>query len=264
MLRSVKSIQGYSVQATDGTIGHVDDFYFDDVNWTIRHLIVETGSWLNNRKVLIPPFAIGQANWETRSLTVRMSVEKVKDSPVIDIDRPISRQQEAEYFDYHSWPYYWAGSGMWGGSPGMMLPMQVSQEPEWSRNRMHPDRTPDQAPPSDGHLRSTREVIGYHIHATDGEMGHVDDFVVDDESWSIRYMVVDTSNWWLGKKILIAPEWVTAVRWLDRMAVVALSREIIKQSPSWNLEIPISPQYETQLVAYYGRHLHSDPMQNAS
>jgi hypothetical protein len=94
-------------------------------------------------------------------------------------------------------------------------------------------------------------------------MGHVDDFVVDDESWSIRYIVVDTSNWWLGKKILIAPEWVTAVRWLDRMAVVSLPREIIKQSPTWNLEIPISPQYETQLVVYYGRHLHPDPVQHA-
>jgi sporulation protein YlmC with PRC-barrel domain len=255
MLRSVKSIQGYSVQTTDGTIGHVDDVYFDDVKWTIRHLVVETGSWLNNRKVLITPFALDRTNWATRTLTVRMSTEKVKNSPLVDTDRPISRQHEAEYFDYHSWPYYWAASGMWGGSPGMMMPALASLESE--------RRAPNH-PPGDCHLRSAREVIGYHMHATDGEMGHVDDFVADDESWRIRYMVVDTSNWWLGKKILVAPEWVTAVRWLDRMASVALPREIIRKSPAWNLEIPISPQYETQLVAYYGRHLHLDPAQHAS
>jgi len=262
MLRSVKSIQGYSVQATDGTIGHVDDFYFDDVNWTIRHLIVETGSWLNNRKVLVPPVVIGQADWETRTLTVRMSTEKVRNSPVIDTDRPISRQQEAEYFDYHSWPYYWS-SGMWAGSPGMMVPAHVSLEPAWSRNRAQPGRAPSRSPPGDCHLRSTREVIGYHLHATDGEMGHVDDFAADDETWAIRYMVVDTANWWLGRKLLVAPEWVTAVRWVNRMASVALPREIIRQSPAWDLEIPISSQYEARLVAYYGRHLHREPVQHA-
>jgi hypothetical protein len=146
----------------------------------------------------------------------------------------------------------------------MMMPMRVSREPEWSCSRTQPDRTSEKAPPGDCHLRSTREVIGYHVRATDREMGHVDDFVVDDESWAVRYIVVDTSNWWLGKKILVAPEWVTAVRWADRMASVALPREIIRQSPAWHLEIPISAPYEAQLVAYYGRHLQLDPVKHAS
>jgi hypothetical protein len=174
MLRRVNDLQGYAVQAIDALIGRVDDFYFDDQTWTIRHLVVETGSWLRHRKVLISPLALGQTRWESRILTVGLSAEKVKHSPPIDLDRPISRQREAEHHAYYGWPPYWAAAATSWGSPGLSMPLSLP-EPEQSR-RETPERAPD-----DCHLRSTREVIGYHLHATDGDMGHVDDIGVDDE-----------------------------------------------------------------------------------
>jgi sporulation protein YlmC with PRC-barrel domain len=250
MLRRVSDLQGYTVQATDSLIGRVDDFYFDDEKWTIRHLVVETGTWVHHRKVLLSPLALGQASRERRTLTVGLSAEKIKNSPLIDLDRPISRQREAEHHAYYGWPPYWGPSGVLWGSPGLLMPLSAP-EPERSR----PD-TPERAP-DDCHLRSTREVIGYHLHSTDGDLGHVDDFVVDDDRWVIRYMVVDTTNWWVENKVLVAPEWITTVRWAERRASVGLPRETIRKSPVWNGQLPISREYEAQLTAYYGRPLHS-------
>ncbi len=102
------------------------------------------------------------------------------------------------------------------------------------------------------HLRSTREVIGYHIMATDGEIGHIEDFLFDDDTWKIRYAVADTSNWWDGRRVLLKPEWIESVRWPDRKIEVNMSREKIKNSPEWDPDQPLSREYELRLHTYYG------------
>lgn len=244
MLRSLNALKGYTIGATDGDVGKVLTFYFDDEHWTVRHLVVDTGGWLGIRRVLISPIAIGQADWSNRRLSVNLTKDRVKRSPDIDLDKPVSRQYEREYYDYYSWPYYWGGTYVWGGSvyPGAL----ATAPPAGRADAAEQER-------DDPHLRSSDEVIGYHIQATDDEIGHVEDFLVDEETWQIRYMVVDTSNWWFGKKVLIAPTWIARVSWVDQQVSVGLLKDAVQSSPPWDPNVPVSQAYEERLYGHYGR-----------
>lgn len=203
MLRNVKELRGFAIHATDGMIGEVDDLYFDDEDWAIRYLVVDTGHWLSGRKVLISPLAIGHVDWMAQQLAVSLTKTQVERSPDIDTRKPVSRQHEAVYFGYYGYPNYWGGSGVWGmgGYPGS-LTIERRFEDERKARRAAAAKAGD-----DCHLRSGKAVTGYHVHATDGDIGHVADLLVDDHTWAIRYMIVDTSNWWGGHHVLVAPPW---------------------------------------------------------
>jgi len=205
---------------------------------------VDTGTFFSGRRVLISPVSFRHGDWSTREFHLALTREKVKNSPSIDLAKPVSRQYEREYYGYYGWPYYWGftGGGLWGGEdyPGLLASRA------WS----------DQRPAVEGgdpHLRSVREVIGYHIHALDGEIGHVDDFIVDDATWAIRYLVVDTRNWWLDRKVLVAPHWADHISWAEGEVHVRLPRQTIKLSPEWHADAPVNREYETRLYDYYGR-----------
>ena len=260
MLRAVKDMLGATIAAEDGDIGHVRDFYFDDEAWVIRYLIVETGTWLSNRKVLVSPMALWEPNWDAAKFPARLTLEQVRNSPSIDTDRPVSRQHELDFYSYYGYPYYWGGSGLWGAGyyPGAMLTgvgyggtgseylaAQVEQE------RLA--REVDQRQDDDPNLRSCKEVTGYHIEAVDGDIGHVQGVLVDEESWAIRYLIVNTSNWWLGHQVLIAPEWITDVSWADRKVMVDLTRKAIQGAPAYDpVASPDRPQ-ESRVYEHYGR-----------
>lgn len=162
-------------------------------------------------------------------------------SPHIDLDKPVSRLHEVDYFNHYGWHYYWGGGGLWGG---WAYPGPLADQPPTSPETGGPEA-------GDPHLRSVGEVRGYHIQATDDEIGHVEDFVIDDETWQIKYMLVDTSNWWFGKKVLVSPEWIREVSWEDRKVDVDLSRETIKNGPEWDARAPIDREYEQKLNEYY-------------
>lgn len=254
MLRSVNEFKGKAIHASDGELGSVDQFLFDDESWTIRYLVVETGKLLG-RKVLISPISINRKQ-KTDGLTLSLTKEQIRNSPDIDTDKPVSRQHEAQYFNYYGYPYYWGGPGL---AAGTSYPIG---HPSTSRNLGYPDRTsaytgtaatarPQPAEKEDPHLRSTREVIGYYIEATDGDIGHVEDFLMDDENWAIRYMVVDTVNWWPGKKVVVAPQWIKAVSWLESRVYVDLSRERIKNAPEYDPTAFIDRGYEEKLYEHY-------------
>lgn len=246
MLRSLKDLQGYAIRSTTGDFGSVHEFYFDDERWTVRYLVVDTGTWLPGRKVLLSPIAVEGADWAARRLYLGLTKERVENSPGIDADKPVSRQFEMDYYNYYGWPYYWAGAGAWGAwtYPGLMVSAPASESP------VSNGRDEQQG---DAHLRASKEVIGYHIEARDDTIGHVEDFVTDDESWQIRYLVVDTSNWWFGKKVLVAPDWVESVNWSDRTVSVDLTKEQIEHGPEWDPTTPINREYEARLYDAYGR-----------
>ncbi len=113
-------------------------------------------------------------------------------------------------------------------------------------------------PTGDVHLRSVNEVRGYHIEGSDESIGHIDDLIVDDETWEVRYLVIDTNNWWFGKKVLVAPHWATRISWLERTVHVDLSRQAIKDSPEWNAGAGVNRAYEARLYDYYGRPVYWD------
>lgn len=232
MLRSVKDLRGYKIRATDGEIGTVHDFYFDDQSWVIRYLVVDTGTWLMGRRVLISPLVLGSPKWETQALPVGLTRLQVESSPHMDLDKPVSRQMEESLHTHYGWPPYWSDTKA-------LAAVGRGGESETRGDDLH--------------LRSVNEVIGYDIQARDGDVGHVEDFVADDETWIIRYMVVDTRDWLPGKKVLVAPTWVDAVAWAERNVYVDLSKETVKDSPEFDPSAPINREYEIRLYDYYGR-----------
>lgn len=249
MLRNTRDLQGYAIQATDGDIGEVDDFYFDDDDWTVRYLIVDTGGWLNGRRVLISPLAIGHPDWLGQRLPVSLTKAQVEESPDIDTRKPVSRQQEAEYFGYYEYPYYWEGAGLWGmgGYPGSLTTETRFEETMRARGTGAVPRV------DDCHLRSCRSVVGHRVHAIDGDLGQVEDFLVDEHTWAIRYLVVNTGSWWSGHQVLIAPTWITDVSWAEARVSVDMTRQALKDAPPYDSVAQLERQQEQSIYEHHGR-----------
>jgi hypothetical protein len=242
MQPTISSMIGYAIRATDGDLGKVDQFYFDDEAWTIRYVVVKTGKWLSGRKVLISPVAFGTPESESGTLSVKLTRAQVGSSPDIDTQRPIYRQHEVELHAHYQWP--WRGG--YGGTFGT-IPLPLSADEVFSENESSGSKRRD-----DPHLHSTRQVIGYHVHAIDGDVGHVEDFLVDDEDWAIRFLVADTRNWLPGKKVILSPRWIKRVQWDDSSVHFDLTRESVKNSLEFNSSKPISRDYEAFLLEHFG------------
>ena len=247
MLRSVSGMRGFTIHATDGDMGSVDDFLFDDQQWTIRYLVANTGSWLSSRLVLVSPIAFRSADVARETFDVALTRQQVENSPSIATDQPVSRQLEGEYSRYYGYPCYWAGQGLWGA--GMYPRMEDMAAVSSTYQEMETGRQPE----GDPYLRSAREVTGYAIQARDGDLGHVEDFIVDDESWGLRYLVVDTRNWWPGKHVLVSPRWIDSVSWTESSVMVDLLRETIKEGPEYDPSMLLDRAYESRLLRRHPR-----------
>lgn len=252
MLRSVNELKGFDIVATGGEIGDVQQFYFDDERWAVRYLVVNTGDWVTAQQVLISPFSVTQIDLDNHKLHVALSKEQVQGSPSIDTHKPVSRQMEATYSDYYGYPYYWRSPLLWGAgaSPDQTAP-QTPAVLRMANSAAAAAMVHVVAP--EVHLHSTEEVATYHIAATDGLIGYVNDFIVDDATWAIRYLVIDTHSWLLGKAVLVAPRWITSINWAQGQVHVQLSREAIRQSPEYDGTKLLSREYETQLHQHYGQ-----------
>lgn len=251
MLRSIKSLQNSKIIATDGEIGHAEAFYFDDERWTIRYLVVDTTAWRLGPQVLVSPMAIREADFDAGTISLSITREQIRNSPDIDTQKPVARQYEREYLRYYHHPHYWGGVGLWGSETtpaALASPAQTNLQHQVDR------QVAQHASTDDAHLRSTREVIGYQVEAADGELGHIGDLVVDDQSWAIRYAVVDTGNWWFGKKVLIAVEWIDDVSWSDSKVTVDLSRQAVKEAPAYDPDTQVDRQWESDYFNHYQRH----------
>lgn len=242
MLRKMKDIKGFSIGARDGDIGEASDFIFDDKNWTVRYLVADTQRWLPGRRVLISPILVDRVDWENKRVPVLLTQEQVKNSPDISMNEELSAQDEVKYYNYYGLPYYWAGDEIWGP---VTLPQELVAE-SFDRKLALTEEA------NQSHLRSMKDVAGYSIQATDGEIGHVEDFIIDDEAWTIRYALIDTRNWLPGKQILVAPQWIAHVDWKNSKVYFNLSREAIKTGPEFDPN-KIDRDYEKELYKHYGR-----------
>jgi uncharacterized protein YrrD len=240
LLNKAKALRGYKLQSLDGEIGKVKEFYFDDRHWTIRYLVADTGNWLTGRQVLISPYALTAVNNKEQYIAVDLTKQQIEDSPSLDSDKPVSRQFEDAYYGYYGWPDYGVPY-MWGPYPYI-----VRDRTKWTESG-------EAKKVWDHHLRSTHDVNGRDIQATDGEIGHVQDFIIDEETWAIRYLIVDTGNWWPGKKVLVSPQWIERVSWSEMKVFVNLLRSDIKQSPEYTDESLITRDYETGLHRHHKR-----------
>jgi hypothetical protein len=239
-LLPAQELQGYTLLAVDGEIGEPKDFYFDEVTWAIRYLVVNTGAWLKGRHVLISPFAIGEVKQDEKLVHVELTREQIKNSPPIDTHTPVSRQYEEEYFKYFAWPTYWD-----------TRPLSEYQPPYWQLAPLTIQRGTTIPKSRKAHLRSTGEVGGYGVKAQNGAIGQVTDFLLDIEYWIIRYLQVDAGNWLPGKQVLINPSWIMQANWMQRVISFDLKREAIKSAPGFDPSKKISRDYEVELFRHY-------------
>lgn len=255
MLRSMKDMEGSTIGATDGIIGRVKDFYFDDEAWVIRYLVVDAGEGQASRRVLISPISIGQPNWSEKIFPVSLTRKQVSNSPDIDTDKPVSRQQEMGYLGYYGYGSYWGGGGLWGAGlyPDVLQAGLQRRESRTDKATGAQGVAVGQQQHDDPHLRSCNAVRRYYVHASDGDMGHVEGFLVEEKSWAIRYLIVNTSNWWLGHEVLIAPQWIDRVDWAQCTVSVGLSREAVKRSPPYDPAAPPNREQEAGIHTHYGR-----------
>jgi hypothetical protein len=249
MLTTTSRLKGVTVAAIDGDIGSVQDLYFDDRHWTIRYLMVDTGTWLPGKQVLLSPLSVGELT-PGDHLTVKLTRDQVEQSPPIETDKPVDRQHETAFSTYYGYPFYWEGAYRWGLTdfPGL-TPIPVGPAP----GPVDEEMLARERGRADPHLRSARDVTGYYIEATDGDLGHVEDFLVEDATWAIRYMIVDTRNWWPGRKVLVSPAWISGVSWTDSKVRVDLSRAQIESAPQYDPSQPLAREHEERLYEHLDR-----------
>jgi len=242
-LRRTKDLHQYTIAASDADIGTVHDFYFDDEKWAVRYIVVSTGDILPGRQVLISPLSLGYPAWSPLHIHVNLTCDQIAGGPGVDVHLPVSRQHEAKHHEHFGLSHYWDGSNVWGSWPS---PRELAEAPQSQSKKAA------KSSPTDTHLQSVREVTGYRIMATEGEIGHLEDFLLDQDTWELRYAIVDTKNWWPGKKVLLRPQWIERVSWKDHEIFARMSRDAIRKSPEWNPNKPFSRGYELQLHNHYG------------
>lgn len=261
MLRTISSLDGHSIRATDGELGHMKRLYLDEERWGVRYLVVETGSWLFKRPVLLSPYSIKAIDDAAEVIEVSLTREQIKNAPEVDIKSRMSRQAESEYSRYYGYDTYWTGPNLWGSNPYPIIrPAGTNGLPPVAPHADDDSLLATTA--EDGtksHLRDSDEIRSYDIEGSDGGIGHVEDFIFDDETWMVHYLIVDTRNWWPGgKKVLIAIHWIDDINWVDAIVRVNLTREQIKNSPEYKADVALNRDYESNLHTYYGRKTYWD------
>ncbi len=209
MLIEAKRMYGAALEGTDGRVGTLADILFDDRSWRLRHLVVNTDRWHFGRQVLLEPTVVQRADWRDRRLLVRLTRQQVRSSPGVESDMPAARGEAIAAAQVLVWEAYWTS----------ILDATAATQ-------------------GDPHLRSTKMLAGLHLHCTDGQLGHVADFLIDDDAWAVRELVVDTRNWWPGKHVLVEPRLIEAIDWDEREIRLSLPREEVEDRPAYPEEMP--------------------------
>jgi sporulation protein YlmC with PRC-barrel domain len=230
MVQSIKQLYGNKLGASDGDIGHVKDFYFDDQSWAVRYLVADTGSWLPGRQVLLSPHSLDRFDQAAKVLRVNLTREQIESSPAIEKHEPVSRRYEEEYYKHYGWPYYWQGDALWGMSGFPILEQATTPLPVEQALV-----TANYGEGDDAHLRSTKAVKGYHLQASDGIIGHVCDFMMDPQSWAIRELVIKIGHRFSGKEVEIPVSKVDRISYDESTVYVNLTMETVEQALTHDL-----------------------------
>jgi sporulation protein YlmC with PRC-barrel domain len=259
MLATVSELSDYTLEATDGEIGYIDELYFQQSEWQIRYLVIGLGNWFTRQHVLLVPDVVNRLDTDLKKIVFDLTRQQIKDSPDVLSQLPVSREKEMALHRYYQWQPYWMGHATEGITYGTnavwpRVTSEVDDDLEQEREVQAAlaelgDESEETRPFL---LRSTREVSGYYIQAADGQIGHVEDFMVDIDHWRIRYLVVDTRNWLPGRKVLVAADWIQDIEWQSSEVRVALTKESIENSPEYQPGL-VSREYEAQLYAHYAQ-----------
>jgi hypothetical protein len=256
-LHPFTDLRRYTMGATDGDVGTLEDVYFDDQSWTVRYFVVDTGTWLSGRKVLISPAAVRGLDAAGPRLETVLTRGQIEESPSIDTAKPVSRQHETALASHYGQAPYWGGPYRWGPHAYPYPLLQAGVLPPVTGS-VHQDRVAEELAArerasQDPNLRSARAVAGYGLRATDGELGHVEDFLIDAQDWAIRYLVVDPRSWWPGPHVVVGIDWIRGVSWNDAVVEVDVSRETVRNAPRYEPGRPLRREEEARLYAHHGR-----------
>ena len=210
---------------------------------------MDTGSWLPGRKILLPPTALGTPDPSIREYPVDLKLDEIKDAPGLETDQPVSRQFETDIYGFYGWDPYWYGGYGYGMVGGVQPASSVMPDQTVDRQQA---KVAQEQREGDGHLRSINKVTGYYVDATDDNIGHIEDFVIDESDWAVRYLVIDTKDWWPGKMVLISPNWLRDIAWSDGKVYVDVTREKVKSSPEFDPSMTIDRKYEESIHTHYG------------
>ena len=246
MIYSLKELQNWAVQAIDGTVGRVEDFYFDDEDWIVRYLSVDSQDWLDRRRLLFSTRALSELYARGRAILVQADRETIRNSQRFEQKQPLGREQEIELHEYYRWPFYWTPGDSGGLGPGSIAAYPLVELAEEMMEK-------GGEPPLEHHtLHSFRQFSGFAIQARDGSIGKIDDLLVEDEDWNIYYLIVDTGSWLPGRKVLVSPSWIQKVNWAASQVDIDLNQETIRNSPEYDPSVPLDEDYDARLKSYYG------------
>jgi hypothetical protein len=217
MMMSVEQLQGYTIRGTDGEIGKLHDVYFDDASWKVLFLLADTRPWIVGRLVLISPAALGDPDTENRVFPMSLTKAEVENGPSVEEHKPVSRQHAADVSKYWDRPFFGPGD------PRFDLGLEL--DPPAAQPEAH------DVPPDDPHLRSAGDIRGHHVDTPDGRCGHIEDWIVDVDSWTIREVVIDTTDWWPGGSVRIPTAEIASMNWDDKSVQVRLSKEALAARP---------------------------------
>jgi len=241
MIHALRQIKGIGVHAGGEPVGSVADFLFDDREWILRYVVVDTGGWLRGRQVLVAPAAIESIDANAKRLEFALTKLQIESAPPVDADLPVSRKYERELSHYYGWPQYWSSRAL--EATAVPPPQAVTEDA--ATRAAHESVEPS--------LRSVNEVVGYTFHACDGDVGAVDDFLVDDNSWHVRYVVVDTGTWLSGRSVLVAPGWIESIDWPASRVTAQVSKQQVETSPPYDPRTPLARGDEERLHEHYDR-----------
>jgi len=240
MLKRANTIRGYRLTAPDGEIGAVNDFFFDQEDWTIRYVMVKAEEWLPDRRVLIAPAEFDAPDWSRKVLPISLTKEKIKNSPKIPLDLPISRAHEIALADYYAWQPYW------------ITPVKEAKQSERAIPPESCPRTDSRLDyDSDIRLHGLQEIKGYRVCSVDGRVGYVEDLGVETADCQIRYLIVDGWDLYPGRHFVVPTSYADSLDWMNIEIRISLSRKEIQTAPELNPDVPFNPKCETEFDAFY-------------
>ena len=244
-LRSAESLLDCPISCVDGEVGEVKDLLFDDHKWGMRYMVAGAGGWFSEKKVLISPahLTCPDGALDDPKFPIKMTIEELKKSPLLESDAPVSQQYEVEYHRYHFVPAYWVGASLWGVAP---LPRAYTPG-DISEHDLNLTRI------KESHLRSCSEIMGYKVSATVGEIGKVKDVILDINLWKVRYLVLDIGGWLRNRMVIVDTDWIEDFRYEDRSVLISLAMDQIKEAPVYDPDEPVNRSYEETLYNFYGK-----------
>ncbi len=261
MLYSAATIKKLKIQTSDGAYADIEDIYFDDISWSIRYFVADIGTWLSARLVLVSPEAIRRYSEESKTFQTNLTRQQIIDSPAFDSEKTVSRQHEENLRQFYGWsPYWFASRDIYPLAGIYMYPLygaSLSHEGGWREDQLPPtvagdvQTRVDQDKEQEVHLRSFNEVLNYSLRAIDGDIGELDDLLIESETWRITHIIADARKWWPGGQFVIDRGLVQDISWNDRNIVVSMTRDEVKDAPPYDRDRGISHSDEIILSHYY-------------